>query len=272
MPAQKQFCDYISASSNKRYSLKDYQTQPANAFLRYVVCAKDASVQCKNKFKLLNKRTYTDDATESIQIINAGLLAAIMGNFETFQKYLFAGAFEYSIYLKDFKVEEFFRKLNDAQERNGISVDLVRIAAFRDNSIPVGLILADQLHHWHNPCKVDSYFHAFDKTLSFYSNEDKKQLSILWQMRHSIVHSAGTITLPDAQKVESLNQFGGIQIALNVNFIYEVARKLHPVINGCVTRLRDKYLNRLKPGIQQNKKTEIEKFFEVKSSCSVWLR
>lgn len=254
------------------YSLREYQSNPATAFLRYVVCAKDAARQCKDKFKLPNKRKYSEDAIESIQIITAGLLAAVMGNFETFQKYLFAGAFEYSIYWNDFSVKKFFMSLGNAQKRNDIPVDLIRIAAFRDNSIPVGLILADQLHNWHDPCTVNSYFKAFDKKLCFYTNEDKEQLSTLWQMRHSIVHSASTITLPDAQKVKSLNQFGGTQIALDVKFTNEVARKLHPLVKGCVTRLKNAYVNHLKQDLSADIKSNIEQFFDVKSTVSVWLK
>ena len=95
---EKNFEDYIIEAEQKAVTLGDYAKSPAVAFLKYVVSAKDAANQCLNKFKTTARsRTYTRDALDSIYIINAGLLASIMGNFETFQKYLFAGMFEYSI-------------------------------------------------------------------------------------------------------------------------------------------------------------------------------
>lgn len=38
------------------------------------------------------------------------------------------------------------------------------------------------------------------------SRELKSDLAVLWQLRHSIAHTAGWLTQPDAQKVERLRQ------------------------------------------------------------------
>lgn len=81
MPARN-FEDYIIEAEHKPITLDDYAKSPATAFLRYIVGAKDAANQCLLKFKTTARtRTYTRDALDSIHIINAGLLAAIMGNF-----------------------------------------------------------------------------------------------------------------------------------------------------------------------------------------------
>lgn len=136
----KNFTDYILTNREHRVvTLAHYSVSPASAFFKYVVNAKDASVTCTNKFKTTaRKHPYTDDALDSIYIINAGLLAAIMGNFETFQKYLFAKMFDYSIYLQGFKVDSFIKKIKDVYKgpkSTEFEIDFVRLAAFRDNQV-----------------------------------------------------------------------------------------------------------------------------------------
>lgn len=278
----KNFEDYIIEKSHKRITLDDYAKTPATAFLKYTVNAKDAANQCLKKFKTsLRAKTYTSDALDSIYLINAGLLAAIMGNFETYQKYLFAGMFEYSIYLKKFDVERFLKSIKTiekAEKSTKFDIDFVRIGAYRDTAVPVGLILADNLSNWQSPTIVNSFFKAFGlentahHPVDIFSNEDKKKLSVLWQMRHSIVHTASTITLPDAQKVPSLNQFGGMVISLDRQFINEVARKLHPIIKTATDNMKSIYVHNLKPETPADIRIRIGDLFKVSSTCSIWLR
>lgn len=280
--AAKNFEDYIIESEHKSIMLDDYAKAPATTFLKYVVSAKDAAQLCLRRFKTTaHSKTYTHDALDSIYIINAGLLAAIMGNFETYQKYLFAGMFEYSIYLNKFDIERFLKSLKESvktEKSTRFDVDFVRIGAYRDSAVPVGLILADQLSCWQSPSVVNRFFHSFNlKTMdnhemTMFSNEDCEKLSVLWQMRHSIVHTASTITLPDAQKVKSLNSFGGKVISLDKQFIYEVARKFHPIIKSATERMKNTYYHNLKDTTSDEIKAKVEELFKVSSSCSVWLR
>lgn len=280
--AAKNFEDYIIEAEHKSIMLDDYAKAPATTFLKYVVSAKDAAQLCLRRFKTTaHSKTYTHDALDSIYIINAGLLAAIMGNFETYQKYLFAGMFEYSIYLNKFDIEKFLKSLKESvktEKSTRFDVDFVRIGAYRDSAVPVGLILADQLSCWQSPSVVNSFFHSFNlKTMdnhemTMFSNEDCEKLSVLWQMRHSIVHTASTITLPDAQKVKSLNSFGGKVISLDKQFIYEVARKFHPIIKSATERMKNTYYHNLKDTTSDEIKAKVEELFKVSSSCSVWLR
>ena len=97
--------------------------------------------------------------------------------------------------------------------------------------------------------------------LEFYSNADKEKLSVLWQMRHSIVHTASTITLPDSQKVTSLNRFGGKVISLDTQFIYEVARKLHPIIKSATENMKDVYIHNLSATTPADILTKISDIF-----------
>ena len=281
MPA-KNFEAYIIETEHKIITLDDYAKSPATAFLKFVVSAKDAANQCLLKFKTTSRsRTYTHDALDSIYLINAGLLASIMGNFETFQKYLFANMFEYSVYLSKFDVKDFLKDLKKAVKADNstkFEVDFVRVAGYRDSSVPVGLILADQLSNWQSPSIVNAFFRSFrledaaHHKVDIYSNDSKEKLSVLWQMRHSIVHTASTITLPDAQKVPSLNGLGGKVISLDRLFINEVARKLHPIIKSATDQMKSVYIHNLKPTTPAEIRLKIEELFKVSSTCSAWLR
>lgn len=278
----KNFEDYIIETEHKAITLEDYAKSPATAFLKYVVSSKDAANQCLIKFKTTSRsRTYTRDALDSIYLINAGLLASIMGNFETYQKYLFANMFEYSVYLNKFDVKEFLKSLKKAVKADSstkFEVDFVRIAGYRDSSVPVGLVLADQLSNWQSPMVVNAFFKSFGledashHKLDIYSNDSKEKLSVLWQMRHSIVHTASTITLPDSQKVAPLNKFGGKVISLDRMFINEVARKMHPIIKNATENMKNVFVHNLKATVPAEIRTKIDEFFKVTSTCSTWLR
>lgn len=281
MPARN-FEDYIIEAEHKAITLDDYTRSPATAFLKYVVSAKDAANQCLIKFKTTSRaRPYTRDALDSIYIINAGLLASIMGNFETYQKYLFANMFEYSVYLNKFNVKDFLKGLKHAVKSDNstkFDVDFVRIAGYRDSSVPVGLILAEQMSNWQSPSIVNEFFKSFrlnnaaGHIVDIYSNDSREKLAVLWQMRHSIVHTASTITLPDAQKVQSLNGFGGKVISLDRSFINEVARKMHPIIKSATENMKSVYIHNLKPGTPAPIRAKIDDVFKVSSTCSTWLR
>lgn len=274
---QKEFYEYIAESSTKGNSLVHYAESPATAFLKSVNEAKNASVACLRQFNKNKEGEYTQPSLRSIQLINAGLLATIMGNFETFQKYLFAGVFEYSIYLRKFELKSFFTKINHS---NGSSanIDLERFAAFRDNHTAVGLILADNLKNWQSAHCVNSYFRAFglrdvhNNQIDIISSDTRESLSVLWQMRHSIVHSASTISIPDAQKVSKLNGFGDKVIALEPQFITEVARKFHPIIKEITDNIGGMFKNNLRQNIPADLKQRIDNLFLVDTTYKAWLK
>lgn len=272
---EKQFYEYIEERNTNKVTLSLYAKSPATAFLKYVVDAKNASEQCK-KFKAAPHAAYTPEAKNSYQTINAGLHASIMGNFETYQKYLFARMFEYSIYLTDFDLKKFIAQLQD-DGRTSLSIDLERLSAYRSNSVAVGLIIADSLKNWQSPTIVNKYFTAFAKAMKtppreFYTSDARRNLAILWQMRHSIVHTASTITIPDAQKVAELNEYGGKVIVLQPQFINAVARKMHKLVKDATNNAKVMFMAKLRADAPDAIKNEIDKLFEVKSSINVWLR
>lgn len=90
-----------------------------------------------------------------------------------------------------------------------LEVDLVRLAAHRSEGVaPVGMLIADSMRGWHDPEAVNGMFRAFGSGTDLFSRDDCERLAVLWQFRHSIVHTGGTLTQPDAQKVEAIKSLG----------------------------------------------------------------
>lgn len=264
---QKEFHEYVIDSPGSHISHDDYLISPATAFLRYTVDAKDAIICCQRNFK--NRRNeYTSDSLSSLQHISSALLPTIMGHFETYQKYLFAGVFEHSVFLEGFDIESFFKELN---KHSNFTIEPIKISAYRGLNAQVGLLLADSLLSWHSPSKVNKYFQAFGFPTQMFSSEDCKRLEVLWQLRHSIVHTGCTITIPDAQKITQLSQFANQPIAFENNFIFEVSRKMHPLVRNATKRIEDKFKGKLKNTISQDTKDSIDTLFKVSSKVAVWL-
>ncbi|MDB9314237.1 hypothetical protein PN462_14080 [Spirulina sp. CS-785/01] len=72
----------------------DYIDCPANAFLDFCVTAKNSIEHCKEKFDNYGSPSkLTTTSHVRIQSLINSTLALIMGHFETYQKYLFAGIF-----------------------------------------------------------------------------------------------------------------------------------------------------------------------------------
>lgn len=273
---RKEFQEYIKIAEKPIVTLDLYRESPATAFLHAAVEAKCAEEHCLNHFKIKANEEYGIAATNAIQIINASLLAYVMSNFETYQKFFFAQLIEYSIYLNKFDIDGFFKRLN--KDTHEITINIVGFAAYRENPHSVGLVIAENLKNWHNPETVNKYFGAFNlvdehgRKLSFYSHEEINDLFVLWQMRHSIVHNAGTITLPDSQKRSCLNEYGGKSIILEEKFIIEVVRKMHKLIKEATERVKSLYLHNLSDSISETTKQKVEKLFKVSSTCNAWLR
>lgn len=267
--AIKEFQEYLCDATNSHVSHSEYLISPATTFLKYTVEAKSAIELCVRKFPRKHNGNYVSDSLDSLQHLETAMLPAIMGHFETFQKSLFAGMFDLSVYLKPFKLHTFIRALDEGK----VSIDLTRLSAYRNiGTSSVGKIVADSLNGWHDPEKVNKHFNAFGLKYTFYSTEDMNRLRVLWQLRHSIVHTGGTLTLPDAQKVESLLKFGDKNIAFEQNFIYEVARKFHPIIKCSTEGMGGAFEINLLPDLPQEVIDRIKKFFKVSSIITTWLK
>lgn len=132
--------------------------------------------------------------------------------------------------------------------------------------------MADSLNSWHNPAKVKQYFQCFPIKYNLFSNDSIKKLAVLWQLRHSIVHTGGTLTQADSQKVEKLHKFGNKQIVFENNFIFEVSRKIHPIVKTATEGIGQAFKDKLANNVPAEKQKQIDTFFEVKSSVPVWLK
>ena len=242
---------------------------PATAFLKYTVEAKDAVNHCQQHFRTNNDGSFSKDALDSLQHILSAFLPAIMGHFETYQRYLFAGVFERSGLLQNFQVNDFFRRL---KKEASLEIDPVMMSAYRGFGASAGILLADSLPGWHNPEKVNKYFEAFSFNSRFFSSDDCRRLRTLWQLRHSIVHTGGTITIPDAQKVKELSAFGDSPIVFHNQFVFEVSRKMHPLVQDATNRIAQAFRKGMLAHVSEDEKDAVDNLFRVKSSVGVWLK
>ncbi len=266
---QKEFQEYLTDPGQAHVSHQDYISSPATAFLKYTIEAKSSIDQCINNFPKKKDKTYTEASLDSLQHLVAAMLPAVMGHFETFERHLFAGIFDRSVYLNNFDIDGLFKKLS---KRTDVIFDPIRLAALRrTGASSIGILLADSLSGWHDPGKVNSLFCAFGLKRQFFSDVHSDHLRVLWQLRHSIVHTGGTLTLPDAQKVNALSGFGDQKVVFEKNFIYEVARKLHRLVEESTTGIGAAFNERLINPLDADVTNDIDRFFETKSSVGVWL-
>lgn len=266
----KEFEKYLTDGSTCHVGHGEYISSPATAFLRHLVEAKTAIDLCVRTLPKKNNGDFTKASEDTLQYLLVATLPSIMGHFETYQRYLFSGMFDLSVHLDGFDVTNFFKIL---ENETSINLNWNRLAAHRAlGASSVGSLLADSIGSWHNPDKVNNYFSCFKLKFIPFGNDDKKRLKTLWQLRHSIAHTGGSLTLADAQKVETLAGFGGRNISFETNFIFEVARKFHPLIKNATEGLGSKFKSQLVNNISLEAKNRVDDFFAVKSSIPVWLK
>ena len=252
-------------------SVVDFEEHPATALLRFTIDVKNAVEKCKTEFPKLANNHLTLESKVAIQNIINSSLAAIMGYFEMYEKYLFAGVFEQSSLLKKFDEKAFFKATFGPCEKGKVEIPIEQLTAYRRSSVSTGLIIANSLSGWHSPQKVNSYFMAFGLRTNVFSNADVDELNLLWQMRHSIVHNAASITLADAQKLPALKKLGNKEIVLSNKFIYDLTKYLHSVVFNANTRVKTEFSNGLIHELSATEKQNALKIFEVTSSVPAWL-
>lgn len=266
--SRKEFQEYIVEDTDRHVTHDDYLESPATAFLKYSIEAKDAVQYCIDHFNRKRDDSLYKDARDSLHHIITAFLPALMGHFETYQRYLFAGVFENSNLLDKFDPDYFVRKIkNDF----GVEISPDQLLAYRGLEAPVGVLLADNMPGWHNPSKVNGYFKAFGFKTCFFSSDQCDRLNVLWQLRHSIVHTGGTLTRSDAQKVEELRNFADRPMVFDDNFIFEISRKTHPLVQSATKRIEDCFRKRIDDNISEEDEERIDNLFDVTSSVHVWL-
>jgi hypothetical protein len=264
----KNVYEYVRIDEDTNISIQKYIESPAIAFLSYLSAAKIAITTCQRNF------AKTKASKTSLMHISVAMLPAIMGHFETYQRFLFAGVFDLSGLLISFNANKFFGEDKDEGlglkiERDNIQININGLLGYRGTEhVSVGILLADNLHRWHNPEKVNKYFKGFGSKSSkvdAYTKNDCNNLDVLWQLRHSIVHTGGTITLPDAQKIKILSSFGGKTITFENQFIISLCRKFSEIVKNSTKRIEKSFIGNLDRHIVSKYHQErIEKLFQVK--------
>jgi hypothetical protein len=246
----------------------EYLQWPATAFLKYTVEAKSAVDLAIRTFTRNADGSYRTDSLDSLQHLVTAMLPAIMGHFETYERYLFAGMFDASVHLAGFDVDRFIDRLG-----KDVSIDPKRLSGYRGlGAESIGLLIADSVAGWQQPGRVTSFFDAFDLKRQLFDKPSMRRLDVLWQLRHSIVHTGGTLTVGDAQKVAELAAYKGRKLVFEERFVYEVSRKLHPLVKQATEGMGSVFKGRLEPSTPQEARNRINELFTVRSSVSVWLR
>lgn len=274
----KDILDYLEPPTKAHVGHEKYLKSPANSFLVHTIEAKDAVEKCRKDFRKNRKtKSLNSSSKDSLQYIVLATLPLIMGHFETYQKYLFAGLFDMSIYLDKFVIKDFFKRLSEDKKHKrsyNIEINLEHIALYRDvKADSMGLLLVNSMSDWHNPESVNHYFDAFGLKNQLFSNQQSEWIKILWQLRHSIVHNGGTLTLADSQKNPKLANLGQKQLAFKDNFIIELCRKFHELIEEVNRNLHRAFCNNLSPSFAGNVdvKRKIDDFFTLKDANNSWL-
>jgi hypothetical protein len=265
----KPFREYVDPAPDWwESSLEDYARAPAAAFLRETVHITDAINQCRRNFKRKNTEEFNKDSQDSIYRLGAAALSSLMSHFETFQRSLFAGAVEATRFIPGFDIERCCQRL---QKDSALSIDLARISGYRGQPAPIGQLMADNLSSWHDPARVNAYFGAVIHDYTFFANDAARELRILWQLRHAVVHTGGWLTMPDAQKLSQLADLAGQPILLNENFIEAAARRLHRIVGPATSGFGAKFLERLSGPLSRDDREVVETLFAVISPRQNWL-
>lgn len=244
-PKPKKPEEYLEAGAANAITLQAYLQSPGSSFLSQLVEAKNTFDYCQRQFpKYKNSTQLTDEAKDNLRQVTGPLFASIMGHFETFQKCLFAGTLEVTRLVQNWDSEKGLKQLGDRFDPSPS-----RMLAYRGLGAQVGIVFADSLPGWHYPEGVSRYFKAFDDTVDIFSSDEKANLNVLWQLRHTLVHTGGWLTLPDAQKVGRLQGHGNQSIRFNENFMLALTKLFHRLIRGSVGRLEGKLRPRLQAGL-----------------------
>lgn len=238
-------------------------------FLSEAVHLSDATNQCVRSFTKTKAGDFTKDSIDSLFRLKAAALASVLGHFETYQRFLFGGVLEATRLIPSYSINESCRRL---EKDSGLSIDLPLATAYRGQPAPIGQLIADNLRGWHDPERVNGHFRALVPEVQFYSKSEAEELRVLWQLRHSIVHTGGWLTQPDAQKVKSLRGFGNMPVLLDGHFVEVCGRRLHPIVKGSVGRLEARFTAMLPTTLNPSEQKEVDSLFEVKSRRTSWFR
>jgi len=118
---------------------------------------------------------------------------------------------------------------------------------------------------------VNQHFAALVHDVQFYSGKEVDELELLWQLRHSVVHTAGWLTHADAQKTVGLVALADRPILLNENFVEATARRLHAIVARSTRAMGVKFVAKVTSATAADR-AAIEALFEVSSPRANWLK
>ena len=260
----KPFTDYIESWSSP--GVRRYSAQPGTEFLDQILDIADAISHCRRNFSKKKNGEFTRPSYDSMTHVSAGCHCTIMGHFELFQRFTFAGLVENSLYLDGFELESAVRRLG---KDFNLQIDPARILAYRGSRATAGQLVVDSLAGWHDPERVNRYFKALLPKLNFYSNDQVDDLRVLWQVRHTMAHTGGWLSIPDAQKVEALQANKNHALFLKAHFTEAVVRRFHKIVPACVMRLKDAFDVHGEPEFAAT--DQYKMFFKVTSKRKSWL-
>ena len=130
-------------------------------------------------------------------------------------------------------------ELAKAFEKLGCKITILRTLAGGNayGEADVGDVIADSMPGWHDPDRVNAYFRAVLPQHCFYSVAACKELQLLWQLRHSIVHCGNVITPGDALKVRALRKYRSRLLQFDEAFFPALGRRLHILVRGVLDPL-----------------------------------
>lgn len=231
---------YFHEDSGQWYS-RPLNEAPATTFLRSVVEICESVSYCEEVFVRSGDSPTGSPASGSLRVFVMSAFAMLMSHFEIFQKLQFAELVDTQDFMEGFDDTELAKRL----EKEGCAVTLHRILAGRGDPREPGQIVADSLGSWHNPSRVNQYFQIIFPKVNIYSNSAIAELELMWQLRHSIVHTGGVVTREDAAKVSSLRQFRDRKLVLEGQFIMQVGKRLHMIVKQVTSLLEGEVRKRL---------------------------
>lgn len=206
---------------------------PAQIFLTGTVEIVDAINHCSRTFTKKKSGDFTKDSADSYQHMAISAFALMMSHFERFQKAQFAELINTMDFMDGIDDVQLSKEL----EKKGCSLSLQRILAGRGEPREPGQIVADAMPGWHSADRVNRYFNIIFPRVQFYSAACARELDLMWQIRHSIVHTAGVITREDAGKVPDLRGYADRRLQLGTEFVPAVARRFHIMLKESVDKL-----------------------------------
>ena len=208
---------------------------PGTTFLKSIVDICDSVEHCSNNLPQSRQSALARRRALSVRTFSASAFALMMSHFEAYQRSLFAELINTLDFMTCLDDLDLARKL----EKEGCALSVGRILAGRGDPREPGQIIADALGSWHNPDRVNAYFRTVFPKMNLYSNESIVELSLMWQVRHSIVHTAGIITREDSLKIAELRAFRERKLVLEAPFVSAVGRRFHSIIKESSARLEE---------------------------------